>query len=235
MNESINGRHIVVTGGTGALGSVVVGMLTAQGAICHVPNTHAEPPANFPHAENPNVRLSHNIYLADAKTADAFYAEVPELWASIHLAGGFGAAPIEKTEPASFEELLETNVHTSFFCCRAAVRSMMAGGRGGRIVNVAAKPGLNPRRGSGMVAYTTSKAAVAAMTVSLAEEVKARNILVNAIAPSILDTPANRAAMPDADFGKWVSLATVAATISYLVAPANEAMSGALIPLYGQS
>jgi NAD(P)-dependent dehydrogenase (short-subunit alcohol dehydrogenase family) len=112
---------------------------------------------------------------------------------------------------------------------------MMAAGKGGRIVNVAAKPGLNPRRGSGMVAYTTSKAAVAAMTVSLAEEVKSRNILVNAIAPSILDTPANRTAMPDADFGKWVSLETVAATIAYLVAPANEAMSGALIPLYGQS
>ncbi|MFC5386722.1 SDR family NAD(P)-dependent oxidoreductase [Aquamicrobium segne] len=235
MTGSFEGKHIVVTGGTGALGSVVVGRLINMGAICHVPNTHAEPPPNFPYAQHPNVKLSHNIYLADAKTVDAFYAELPELWASVHLAGGFSAAPIEKTEAASFEELLETNVHTSFFCCRAAVRHMKASGKGGRIVNVAAKPGLNPRRGSGMVAYTTSKAAVAAMTVVLAEEIKTSNILVNAIAPSTLDTPANRAAMPNADFSKWVSLETVAATIAYLVAPANEAMSGALIPIYGQS
>ncbi len=235
MSGMLDGRNIVVTGGTGALGSAVVGRLIGEGAICHVPNTHAEPPPHFPFADHPNVRLSHNIYLADAKTVDAYYANVPGLWASIHLAGGFGAAPLDKTEAASFEELLETNVHTAFFSCRAAVRSMLAAGSGGRIVNVAARPGLDPRRGSGMVAYATSKAAVAALTVALSEEVKSKGILVNAIAPSTLDTPANRAAMPDADASKWVSLEAAAEAIAYLVSPANQAMNGTLVPLYGRA
>ncbi len=122
-----------------------------------------------------------------------------------------------------------------FLCCRAAVRSMLASGTTGRIVNVTARPGLDPRKGSGMVAYAASKAAVAAMTVALAEELKGKGILVNAVAPSTLDTPANRAAMPDADFSKWVGLDAAAEAVAYLVSPKNTAMSGTLVPLYGRA
>jgi NAD(P)-dependent dehydrogenase (short-subunit alcohol dehydrogenase family) len=129
--------------------------------------------------------------------------------------------------------MMDTNARTTFLCCRAAIRSMLASGQGGRIVNVTARPGLDPRRGSGMVAYTASKAAVAAMTVALAEEVKGKGILVNAIAPSTLDTQANRAAMPKADFAKWVSLEATAETIAALISTRNIATSGALLPLYG--
>jgi NAD(P)-dependent dehydrogenase (short-subunit alcohol dehydrogenase family) len=84
-----------------------------------------------------------------------------------------------------------------------------------------------------MVAYTASKAAVAAMTVALAEEVKGNGILVNAIAPSTLDTQANRTAMPKADFSKWVSLEATAETVAALISARNIATSGALLPLYG--
>jgi NAD(P)-dependent dehydrogenase (short-subunit alcohol dehydrogenase family) len=112
---------------------------------------------------------------------------------------------------------------------------MLASGAGGRIVNDSARPGLDPRRGAGMVAYAASKAAVAAMTVALAEEVKASGILVNAIAPSTLDTPANRAAMSKADFGKWVGLEAVAETVAALVSTRNILTSGALVPLYGKA
>ncbi|GLS39102.1 short-chain dehydrogenase [Mesorhizobium tianshanense] len=235
MADTLDGRHIVVTGGTGALGGAVVGKLLGEGAICHVPNAHAAAPAHFPFPADERVRLAHNVDLADSAKVEAFYASVPDLWASIQLAGGFTAAPVEKIESASFAEMMDTNARTTFLCCRAAIRSMLASGTAGRIVNVTARAGLDLRRGSGMVAYAASKAAVAAMTVAMAEELKGKGILVNAVAPSTLDTPANRAGMPAADFGKWVSLEAAAEAIAYLASPANLAMSGTLVPLYGKA
>lgn len=235
MTDTLDGRHIVVTGGTGALGGAVVDKLLGEGAICHVPNAHAAAPAHFPFPADERVRLAHNVDLADSAKVEAFYASVPDLWASIQLAGGFTAAPVEKIESASFAEMMDTNARTTFLCCRAAIRSMLASGTAGRIVNVTARAGLDLRRGSGMVAYAASKAAVAAMTVAMAEELKGNGILVNAVAPSTLDTPANRAGMPAADFGKWVSLEAAAEAIAYLASPANLAMSGTLVPLYGRA
>jgi NAD(P)-dependent dehydrogenase (short-subunit alcohol dehydrogenase family) len=224
-----------VTGGTGALGAAVVGKLLEQGAICHVPNAHAGAPPHFPFAAHDRVRLVHNVDLSDSAKVEAFYSQVSDLWASIHLAGGFTAAPVEKIESASFAEMMDTNARTAFLCCRAAIRSMLASGTAGRIVNVAARAALEPRGGAGSVAYAASKAAVAAMTVAMAEELKHKGILVNAVAPSTLDTPANRADMPDADFSKWVSLEAAAEAIAYLASPANLAMSGTLVPLYGRA
>jgi NAD(P)-dependent dehydrogenase (short-subunit alcohol dehydrogenase family) len=229
------GRHIVITGGTGQLGSAVVAQFLEAGAVCHVPNSHAAAPAHFPFAAHERVRLVHNVYLADTPAVEAFYREVPDLWASINLAGGFASAPFDKTESAAFAEMMETNVRTTFLCSRAAVRAMLASHTPGRIVNISARPGLDPRRGGGMVAYATSKAAVAALTVALAEEVKGSGILVNAVAPSTLDTATNRAAMPDADFTRWVGLGAAAEAIVYLASPQNQAMSGALVPLYGKA
>jgi len=234
MTATLDGKHIVITGGTGALGGAVVARLLEGGAFCHVPNAHAAVPAHFT-LTGGRLKLAHNVDLADPAKVDAFYAGIPELWASVHLAGGFAMAPVESTDPAAFDEMMDTNARTTFLCCRAAVRGMLASGLGGRIVNVSARPGLDPRRGAGMVAYAASKAAVAAMTVALAEEVKASGILVNAIAPSTLDTPANRAAMPKADFEKWVDPEAVAETIAALVSTRNIVTSGALLPLYGRA
>lgn len=235
MTQTLDGKHIVVTGGTGALGGAVVGKLLGEGAICHVPNAHAAAPSHFPFAADDRVRLVHNVDLSDPAKVEAFYSQVPGLWGSIHLAGGFTAAPVEKIESASFAEMMDTNARTAFLCCRAAVRSMLASGTAGRIVNIAARAALEPRKGAGSVAYAASKAAVAAMTVAMAEELKHKGILVNAVAPSTLDTPANRADMPDADFTKWVSLEAAAEAIAYLASPANLAMSGTLVPLYGRA
>ncbi|MDH5773116.1 MAG: SDR family NAD(P)-dependent oxidoreductase, partial [Rhodospirillaceae bacterium] len=106
---------------------------------------------------------------------------------------------------------------------------------GGRIVNVAARPALEPRSGAGMVAYSAAKAAVSAMTQALGEELKEKNILVNAVVPSILDTRANREAMPDANFAAWPKIDEVAATIILLTSPQNKITSGSLLKVYGRS
>jgi len=109
------------------------------------------------------------------------------------------------------------------------------GANGGRIVNIAARPALEWRAGANMSAYGASKAAVAAFTVALSEEVAKDGILVNAVAPSIMDTPVNRKDMPRADFDKWPKVEEVAATIVFLASPDNRVTRGGVIPVYGKS
>jgi NAD(P)-dependent dehydrogenase (short-subunit alcohol dehydrogenase family) len=153
-------------------------------------------------------------------------------WASIHIAGGFAMGKVADTDKAALMAQLDTNLISCFLCCRAAVDAM----RGpGRIVNVAARPALEWRSGAGMAAYTVAKAGVAALTVALAEEAAKNGILVNAVAPSIMDTAANRAAMPKADFGAWPKVEDVAATILFLASPENKVTRGAVVPVYGKS
>jgi NAD(P)-dependent dehydrogenase (short-subunit alcohol dehydrogenase family) len=150
------------------------------------------------------------------------------------LAGEFTAAPILETTAALFVEQFESNALSSFLCCREAIRHMRATGAGGRIVNVIARPALEPRSGAGMVAYTASKGALAALTQALAEETALEGIWINAIAPSIIDTPANRAAQPEADYSLWPRPEELAATICYLASPANRCARGSLVSVAGR-
>jgi NAD(P)-dependent dehydrogenase (short-subunit alcohol dehydrogenase family) len=226
-------RHVVVTGGVGALGTAVVGALLDAGAICHVPCRSREEAQRFPHRDHAAAKLSAPVDLVDEAAVERLYAGVPKLWASLHVAGGFAAAPIEATGKADLMRQIEINLVTAHLCCRAAVRAMAQDG--GRIVNVAASRAIEWRTGAGMTAYTASKAAVAALTVALAEEVVRKGILVNAVAPSIMDTAANRAAMPKADHTKWPKVEEVAATILFLASPDNRVTRGAIVPVYGRS
>ena len=227
------GRDVVITGGTGALGSAVVGALLGEGAICHVPTIDKTEVERFPHRGHDRVRLADVATLADEAEVARFYAAVPRLWASIHIAGGFAMQPLAETTKAALMAQLDMNLVSCFLCCAAAVRAMRGGG--GRIVNVAARPALEPRLGAGMTAYSVSKAGVAALTEALAQEVAASGILVNAVAPSILDTPANRQAMLRADYALWPKVEEVAATILFLASPENQVTRGAVVPVYGRS
>jgi NAD(P)-dependent dehydrogenase (short-subunit alcohol dehydrogenase family) len=174
--------------------------------------------------------------LADERPIRLLYQGIAPLWASIHLAGGFAAARLADTGVATLQQQIEMNLVSCLLCCRAAVNAMTANAAGGgRIVNVAARAALEWRTGAGMAAYTASKAAVAALTVALAEEVAKDGILVNAVAPSIMDTPANRAAMPKADYSLWPKVEEVAATILFLASPENRVTRGAVVPVYGKS
>lgn len=226
-------RHVIVTGGTGALGSAVVAALLQAGAICHIPWLEEGEVQRFAHRGHERVRLAPAGNLADEAVVAQFYGGVAPLWASIHIAGGFAMAPIAATDRAALMAQLEMNLVSAFLCCRAAVQAMK--GAGGRIVNVAARPALEPRLGAGMTAYTVSKAGVAALTVALAQEVAEDGILVNAVVPSIMDTPANRRDMPGADHAAWPKLEEVAATILFLASPENKVTRGALVPVYGRS
>lgn len=229
-------RNIIVTGGTGALGAAVVGELVAGGGTCYVPYYVEAEEQNFPHRAHPRVKLIGGMNLASQTVVARLYESVPKLWASIHLAGGFAASSITATDEAELMGMVRTNLITCFLCCSAAVTAMRrAAHGGGRIVNIAARPALEPRLGAGSVAYTASKAGVAALTQALAAEVLTDNILVNAVAPSMIDTEANRKAMPKADHALWPKPAELAAIICNLAAPSNRITSGAIIPVYGRA
>jgi NAD(P)-dependent dehydrogenase (short-subunit alcohol dehydrogenase family) len=224
-------QTVIVTGGTGALGRAVVGVLLAAGARCRVPYVIDAEAEAFPYKDR--VTLVDKCDLTVEADVARLYDGVTDLWASIHIAGGFAMGSVADTDKAAMLHMLNMNFISCYLCCRAAVRGF--GAAGGRIVNVAARPGLEPRLGAGMAAYAASKAAVAAFTQALAAEVAARNILVNAIAPSIIDTPANRAAMPKADHGVWPKPEEIGATIAFLASPDNRVTTGGVVPVPGRT
>jgi NAD(P)-dependent dehydrogenase (short-subunit alcohol dehydrogenase family) len=124
------------------------------------------------------------------------------------------------------------NVATCLLCCREASARMTGGGR---IVNVTARPALEGRSGAMLTAYAASKAGVANLTEALSAELLEAGVLVNAIAPSVMDTPTNREAMPDEDFDRWVAPADAAEVVAFLASPRNRVVSGALVPVYGRA
>ncbi len=223
-------RHVVITGGTGALGMAVTGELLERGATCHIPVFAPRELDRFPFRDHERVKMRAGLDMTVEGTVQRFYSELPSLWASIHLAGGFSAKPITDTTLEDFLSLMNTNAVTCFLACREAARRMRGGGR---IVNVAAKPALVPS--AGMAAYAASKSVVVSLTQSLAEELAPEGIWVNAIAPSIMDTPRNRADMPSADHSRWPKVDEVARTIVWLASPQNAVGRGAIVPVYGKS
>ncbi len=236
---TLQSRTVIVTGGTGALGRAVVGALLAAGARCRVPYLVDAEAASFPHHDN--VTLVPGCDLAEEVGVARLYDGVGDLWASIHIAGGFAMGAVADTDKSGLLAMLNMNFVSCYLCCRAALNGFDAATgrpgepRGGRIVNVAARPGIEPRLGAGMAAYAASKAAVAAFTQALAAEVAGRGILVNAVAPSIIDTPANRAAMPKADHAAWPKPEEIAATIVFLASAANQVTTGAVVPVPGRT
>jgi NAD(P)-dependent dehydrogenase (short-subunit alcohol dehydrogenase family) len=224
-------KTVVVTGGTGALGRAVIGTLLAAGAQCRVPYVVEVEAATFPYKDG--VTLVPRCELTNEADVARLYDGVDDLWASIHIAGGFAMGSVADTDKASMLHMLNMNFVTCYLCSRAAVQVFGPGG--GRIVNIAARPGLEPRLGGGMAAYAASKAAVAAFTQALAAEMAGLGVLVNAVAPSIIDTPANRAAMPKADHASWPKPEEIAATIAFLASPDNKVTTGALVPVHGRT
>lgn len=223
-------RHVVITGASGGLGGAVVDAFADAGAICHLPSRGQRASGE---KDRQRVDVVSGVDLTSEAAVASFYAKLPPLWASIHLAGGFTASPVVETSLETLRSQLDINLTTAFLCCREAIRNMRKASpsNGGRIVNVSARTALVPT--AGMVAYSASKAAVVALTQSLAEEVKAEQIWVNAVAPSLFDTPTNRAAMPKANHDRWPKPTQIARAILWLASSDNELTTGAVLPVYG--
>jgi NAD(P)-dependent dehydrogenase (short-subunit alcohol dehydrogenase family) len=231
--RTLKDSHVVITGGTGALGSAVARALIEAGAHCHVPAIETSVPADlFPAGK---VSVTTRVDLSDEAAVEGFYAGLPPLHGVVNIAGGFAWAPIADSPLRVLQQQLSMNLVSCVLSCRSAVANFRKGGQGGHIVNISARPALNPRQGAGMTAYTASKAAVAAFTVALAEELKGDNISVIALAPSTIDTPTNRKDMPKADHASWVTPASIAALIVAQLSLAGPVNSGALIPVYGKA
>jgi NAD(P)-dependent dehydrogenase (short-subunit alcohol dehydrogenase family) len=229
---NLKDRHVVITGGTGALGVAVVKALVEAGAQCHIPAIETSVPADrFPKG----VSVTTSVDLSNEAAVAAFYAKLPPLAGVVNIAGGFAWAPIADSPLKVVQQQMSMNFVSCALSCREAVANFRKGGRGGRIVNISARPALNPRQGASMTAYTASKAAVAAFTVALAEELKGENISVIALAPSTIDTPTNRKDMPKADHASWVKPASIAELIVAHIGLSDPINSGAVMPVYGKA
>jgi NAD(P)-dependent dehydrogenase (short-subunit alcohol dehydrogenase family) len=225
----MDGKVVVVTGALGALGKVVAEQALARGArvagIDHAPS-QAKPTAN--RIEIGNVDLSD---AAKAKEAiDACVAHFGKCDVLINIAGGFAFEAVADGSAETWQRMFALNVLTALNASRPAIPHLMASAAG-RIINVGAMGAL--QAGSGMGPYAASKAGVHRLTEALAAELKGK-VTVNAVLPSTIDTAANRAGMPRADFSKWVTPKELADVILFLASDAASAVTGALLPVSGR-
>jgi NAD(P)-dependent dehydrogenase (short-subunit alcohol dehydrogenase family) len=225
----MEGKVVVVTGALGALGRVVAEAAQNRGArVAGIDFAAVQTPATPTRLELGGVDLTD---AAQAKTAiDAAVAHFGKLDALINIAGGFAFEMIAEGDPKTWQRMYALNVTTALNASRGAIPHLIASGVG-RIVNVGAMGAI--QAGAGMGPYAASKAGVHRLTEALAAELKGK-ITVNAVLPSIIDTAANRASMPKADFAKWVAPLELAEVILFLASDAASAVTGALLPVNGR-
>ncbi|MDE2049914.1 MAG: SDR family NAD(P)-dependent oxidoreductase [Gammaproteobacteria bacterium] len=228
-------RAVVVTGAFGNLGMAVARRFREQGAAVALLD-RGQPPARVgaefpaPHSVLGGVDLTQ---LASAGTAmETVRAMLGSIDVLVNIAGGFRWQTLEQGDVAGWEEMFSINLKTAVVSTKAALPQLLAS-PAGRIINVGAGAAARAA-GAGMGAYTASKAGVHKLTESLAEELKERGITVNAVLPGIIDTPRNRADMPNADFSRWVQPEAIASVIAFLASDQAAAVTGALVPVYGR-
>jgi NAD(P)-dependent dehydrogenase (short-subunit alcohol dehydrogenase family) len=223
---------VLVAGGTGALGGAVVRELVA-GGYAVTATWIVEPEREQVEADLGDEVTLVRADLTDADKAAAAVGAVDDLEAVVDLIGGFRSGPkVHESDPGDLDRMLRLNVTPAYLLARAAMPRLVERG-GGAFVAVSARAALRPFAGA--AAYVTAKAAVLALVKALDAEYRGDGVRCNAILPSVIDTPANRAATPGADFSKWVSPEEIAKVVRFLVSDESAPTSGTGIPVYGRA
>jgi NAD(P)-dependent dehydrogenase (short-subunit alcohol dehydrogenase family) len=223
---------VVITGATGGLGSAVVHAFLSEGATVW----GVLGPSSPSRIEHPNLATVTADLTVPAE-AEAAVQTVIEASGKIdvllHLTGGFaGGKPVAETDDAVWGRMLSLNLYTAIYMARAVLPHMLQTGKG-RIVAIGSRTGVEPA--AGLSAYGVSKAALIALMRTIAAEVRDSRVTANVVLPSVIDTPANRAASPAADFTKWVQPESIARLLLFLASGAAADINGAVIPIYGQA
>jgi NAD(P)-dependent dehydrogenase (short-subunit alcohol dehydrogenase family) len=231
----MKGRNILITGAVGALGTATAIAASARGARVALIGHTAQAPKALIEACGSEAVVIGGIDLTQPEQATRAVATARErlggLDVVLNIAGGFRWQTVADGDPATWDQLYAINLKTALNTSRAAI-AYLRQSKAGRIINVGANAAL--RGAAGMGPYTASKAAVHRLTESLAEELKDSGITVNAVLPSIIDTPANRADMPKADPSKWVSPQALSEIILFLASDEASPITGALLPVVGR-
>lgn len=235
MGEMLRDRKVAITGAFGALGQAVTQAVLEAGAKVAAIDRAAQIPAGLRSA---GVLTCSGVNLSDADVADATFNSVAQqlggIDALVNLAGTFRWETVAAGSIATWDLLYDVNLRTAVSASRSAVPHLLknaACGRG-RVINIGAAAAICA--GAGMGAYAAAKSGVSRFTEALAAELADSGITVNALLPSILDTPSNRAAMPDAQFDRWVKLHEAADVVIFLLSAQSSAITGASIPLLGR-
>ena len=223
----MSGRNIVITGGFGALGRVVAAAFAAAGdKVARIDFAPSAPDTIPGGMDLPGVDLTDDA--AVDKAVAAVTAQLGGIDVLVNIAGGFTWETLEGGSLAAWERMFSMNLRSNATITRAALPALRQS-KAGRIVNIGAGAAL--QAAAGMGAYAASKAGVHRLTEALAAELVDTAITVNALLPSIIDTPTNRADMPDSDFSQWVQPGAIADAILFLASPGARSISGALIPV----
>jgi NAD(P)-dependent dehydrogenase (short-subunit alcohol dehydrogenase family) len=222
--------EVLVAGGTGALGAAVVKELVASGYPVAATWLVEEERERLQGVEGVELIRAD---LFDVSQAASAVAAISEIEAVVNLVGGYAQGPrLHETDPEEFDRLMRLNLRPNVLLARAAIPRFLRRG-GGAFVAVSARPALRPFPGA--APYIVSKAAVLSFVQTLDAEYRQDGIRANAVLPSVIDTPANRAAQPGADYAKWVTPEAIARVIRFLISEDSAPMSGAAVPVYGRA
>ncbi|MCU1300312.1 MAG: short-chain dehydrogenase/reductase [Candidatus Sulfotelmatobacter sp.] len=239
MDKRFSGKSVLVAGGTGGLGRAVSIAFLEEGAKVVVTYRNQKEWEDLKEIgdSNPSSLAGHRVDVTDEAEVEQFVqkivAEYGHLDVMVNTVGAYaGGTKLWETDPKVFDQMLSLNLRSGFLLLRAVVPAMLKQKRGA-IINISSRAAVD--HAAGGAAYATAKAAAVAMIDSLAADLKGTGVRVNSILPSIIDTEANRKAMPNADFAQWPKAGDIARVILFLSSDEAQLIHGAAVPVYGNS